>query len=140
AVVRVSVDARGSLGGRPVRPRARAQPVVSARAADAGAATGGRAMAPLSARRSVRTGVAITAIAVIATIVAIAIDPRRGLLGYLAGYAVVSTTAMGALVLLLIGYATNARWLATVRRLHEAIVSVFPLLAILFVPIVAGMA
>ncbi len=96
-------------------------------------------MASLTSRRTTLVAAAATIFAIVATIAAIAIDPRRGLLGYLAAYAIVSTTAMGALVLLLIGYATNARWLSTVRRLQEALVSVFPLLAVLFLPILFGL-
>lgn len=96
-------------------------------------------MASLRSRRTRLIVAAATLFAIIATIAAIAIDPRRGLLGYLTAYAIVSTTAMGALVLLLIGYATNARWLSTVRRLQEAMVTVFPLLAVLFLPIAFGL-
>jgi len=67
-----------------------------------------------------------------------AVTWRDVLLGYLAAYATVAAIAMGALILLLIGYATNARWLSTMRRLQEAIVGVFPLLAVLFLPIAIG--
>jgi hypothetical protein len=75
----------------------------------------------------------------VATAIGIAIDPGRALLGYLAAYAAVAAIAIGALVLLLIGYATNARWLAPLRRLQEAIAGVFPALAVLFVPIALGL-
>jgi hypothetical protein len=90
---------------------------------------------------SLRARVAIAVLAVAGsaiTAAAIVHHPRTALLGYLAAYATVTTTAMGVLVLLLVGYATNARWLATMRRLQEAATSVFPLLAVLFLPIALG--
>lgn len=74
----------------------------------------------------------------VATAIGIALDPARGLLAYLVAYATVATLAMGALVLLLIGYVTRARWLAAVRRLQEALAGVFPVLAVGFVPIAIG--
>jgi hypothetical protein len=74
----------------------------------------------------------------VVTALALVIEPERTLVGYLAAYVTASSVAMGALVLLLIGYATNARWLAAVRRKQETIVIVFPLLAVLFLPIAFG--
>jgi hypothetical protein len=70
---------------------------------------------------------------------AIALDPRRALLGYLFAYTTIAAIAIGALVFLLIGHAANARWLAPLRRLQQAITLVFPALAVLFVPIALGL-
>lgn len=73
------------------------------------------------------------------SVVAIVVDPSRALLGYLAAYCAVAFTAIGALVLLLIGQLTSARWLIPLRRLQESLVIVFPVLALLFVPIAVGL-
>jgi len=72
------------------------------------------------------------------TAIGIAIDPRRALLGYLTAYVTVAAIAIGALILLLIGHAANARWPAPLRRVHESLTVVFPVLAVLFVPIAPG--
>ncbi len=95
-------------------------------------------MAALSARRVWQIAGLTALVALAISVVAIALDPAAALLAYLAAYATVASIAIGALVLLLIGYATNARWLAALRRVHEAIVLVFPILAVLFVPIALG--
>lgn len=95
-------------------------------------------MASLVSRRAMSGAVVLGIVGLVVTAVGIAVEPTRALRAYLAAYAVVSSTAMGALVLLLIGYACNARWLAAVRRLQEATSLVFPLLAVLFIPIALG--
>ncbi|HVK77225.1 MAG TPA: hypothetical protein VM734_28160 [Kofleriaceae bacterium] len=64
--------------------------------------------------------------------------PGRAAAAWLAAYATVASTAMGALVLHMIGYAANARWMASVRRLMDGVVGVFPALIVLFVPIVVA--
>ena len=67
------------------------------------------------------------------------LDPSRTLHAYLAAYSYVATIAFGALVLLLVGYAANARWMAAIRRLHDGVTLAFVPLAILFVPIGLGL-
>jgi hypothetical protein len=95
-------------------------------------------MATLSSRRvlAIAGGVGVGGLAIM--VIAIVASPERALLAYLAAYNAVASIAVGALVLLLIGYATNARWLAPLRRLQESLASVFPLLAVLFLPIALG--
>jgi len=58
---------------------------------------------------------------------------------YLTAFASVAATALGALIFLMIGYVVRASWSVVLRRLNEAIASVFPLLAVLFVPIALGL-
>jgi hypothetical protein len=58
---------------------------------------------------------------------------------YLTAFAFVTSIALGALIFLMTTYAVNARWNVAIRRLNESIVSVFPLLALLFVPIAFGL-
>ena len=95
-------------------------------------------MASLASRRAVSGALVLGVVGLVATAVGVALEPARALRGYLAAYAVVTSTAVGALILLLIGYACNARWLAAMRRLQEAISLLFPLLAVLFLPIALG--
>lgn len=90
-------------------------------------------------RRTLLVAGALGVIGLVLAGIAIAIAPERALLGYLAAYVTVAVTAIGGLILLLIGYVANARWLAPLRRLQEAISIVFPVLAVLFVPIALGL-
>lgn len=90
------------------------------------------------ARRTFRIAAAIGAIGLAVTALAIAVDPRRALLSYLTAYTAVTGTAIGVLILLLIGHVANARWPAPLRRLHESVTIAFPALALLFLPIALG--
>jgi hypothetical protein len=103
------------------------------------AAVTGGALPRFGGSRALRIAAPIAIASAAATAIAIATDPRRALLGYLAAYATVAGIAIGALILLLIGYVAGARWLAPLRRLQEGISSVFPALAVLFIPIAAGL-
>jgi len=53
-------------------------------------------------------------------------------------YFLVFSVAVGGLILLMIGYVANARWMAVVRRATEAIALPMPLLAVLFVALPFG--
>lgn len=80
--------------------------------------------------------VIFTAIGVFAWI----LDPTRTLYAWLVACFAAYTTATGALLLLLIGDATDSVWLAVIRRPVEALAGTLPLLAILFVPILLSLA
>jgi hypothetical protein len=67
------------------------------------------------------------------------IDRVGSYFAYLTAFAFVASIALGALIFLMTTYVVNARWNVAIRRLNESIVSVFPLLAILFVPIAFGL-
>jgi hypothetical protein len=71
--------------------------------------------------------------------IGLVVDPRRTWLSYLMAFAFVFTTCVGALILLMISYATNARWMAVVRRIIESVTLPLPALAVLFVPILFGL-
>jgi hypothetical protein len=67
------------------------------------------------------------------------IDRTRLFSSYLAAYAWAATTAVSALIFLMICHAMRATWPVAVRRLAEAITAALPLLAVLFLPIALGM-
>jgi hypothetical protein len=69
---------------------------------------------------------------------ALALDHGRGWFSYLTAYLFVLTIALGALVLLLIFYVTNAVWPTVLRRLLESIAATLPLCALLFLPLGFG--
>lgn len=62
-------------------------------------------------------------------------QPERALYGYLTAYSFVLSVALGALFLLLIGLASGARWMSSIRRLAEATALALVPLALLFLPI-----
>ncbi len=79
-----------------------------------------------------------TALGVILLVIGAFLDPTRLFYSYLAAFAFTLSLALGALIFLMIGHAMRAGWPVLVRRLNEAIVSVLPLLLLLFVPILVG--
>jgi hypothetical protein len=80
----------------------------------------------------------ITAIAVVLTVIGVALDPARALGSYLVAWSWVTTIALGGLAVLMIGYAANVKWIAVVRRLAETIAFALVPCAILFVPLAIG--
>lgn len=81
--------------------------------------------------------VAVLGLALLA--VGLAIDPARAWLSYLMALGFAISTSVGGLILLMIGYAANARWMAVVRRPMEIVTLPLPALAVLFVPILFGL-
>jgi hypothetical protein len=67
------------------------------------------------------------------------LDPRRASYSYLFAFTYVFTIVIGALFLLMIGHASDARWFVAIRRYAEHVVAVLPLLAVLVVPVLAFM-
>lgn len=64
-----------------------------------------------------------------------ALEPVRASYGLLTGLAFGYTLVAGALLLLMIGYTTNAVWLVPMRRPVEAVVGAMPIVALLFLPV-----
>jgi hypothetical protein len=58
---------------------------------------------------------------------------------YLTAFAFVTSIALGALLFLMTTYVVGASWNTALRRLNECVVSVFPVLALAFVPIALGL-
>jgi hypothetical protein len=82
----------------------------------------------------------VAVIGFIALAIGLAVDVERTCLSYLMAFAFVFTIAVGALIFLMTGYATNARWMSVVRRTTELVALPLPALAVLFLPIVFGAA
>ncbi len=64
--------------------------------------------------------------------------PARALASYLTAFACCTVTAVGALVFLMIGYATRAKWPTAVRRVTEGVAAALPALAVLALPVLFG--
>ncbi len=66
-------------------------------------------------------------------------DPKQFFFSYLVGYMFCLTVTLGALFFVLVQHLTKAQWSAVVRRVPEALIWAFPLLAVLSIPILIGM-
>ena len=71
----------------------------------------------------------------VAVAIGIAVDPERTLAAYLVAWTTCVTIAAGALAVMLIGYAANARWPAAIRRISETITLGLLPLAVLAIPL-----
>lgn len=88
--------------------------------------------------RGTRTMLVAAAVALLGFLgwgIGLAVATEHAMHAFLAAWAAVVFTALGALVLLAVGYATNARWMSAVRRLQQSIVAALPVLALGLVPI-----
>lgn len=90
-------------------------------------------------RRVIRAAAAVAAVGFALLALGLALDPARAWLSYLMALSFAVSTSVGGLILLMIGYAANARWMAVVRRPIEAVALPLPALAVLFVPILFGL-
>lgn len=84
-------------------------------------------------------GLALTALGGTGTAVGFVLEPTATWFGYLTALAFAVSIALGALVLLMTTYVVGAKWNVVLRRLNEGIISVFPLLFLLSVPLAFGL-
>lgn len=86
------------------------------------------------------TGALLTASAgALGTLIGFVVARRDTYFAYLAAFVWVTSIVLGSLIFLMTSYAVGAKWSIVLRRLNESIVSVLPLLALLFVPIAFGL-
>jgi hypothetical protein len=91
--------------------------------------------------RRMRTGGTIAAVAGFSGLaLGVWLDPERTCLAYLAAWTYAISIALGALAIVMIAHTTEARWFVIVRRVAETIAGTIPVLAILFLPLFAGLA
>jgi hypothetical protein len=64
---------------------------------------------------------------------------RQAAFSYLMAFIFWHTLAFGALIHLMIQHAINASWAIVVRRIAEAAASTFPVILVLFLPLIAGL-
>ncbi len=90
------------------------------------------------ARRVVLPAAIAALVGFVGFAVGLAVEGRAALVGYLDAYAYGLSLALGALCLVMIAHATDARWFVVVRRLAETVAATLPLFALLFLPILFG--
>ena len=77
--------------------------------------------------------------ALVITAVGWATNPQQFYFSYLIGWSFCLSLAIGALFFVLIQHLTGAKWSVVIRRIPEALIWSFPLLAVLGIPILFGM-
>ncbi|HEX7836424.1 MAG TPA: hypothetical protein VF469_03125 [Kofleriaceae bacterium] len=97
-------------------------------------------IARFAGKRIAAIAAAIAVLGFIGLGIGLAVDPDRAWLSYLMAYWLVFSVSVGGLILLMIGYAANARWMSVVRRLTEVVALPLPALAVLFVGLPLGAA
>jgi hypothetical protein len=90
----------------------------------------------LDGRTAIAISGAIGIVGAIGVVIGLVVEPRRAIAAYLAAWVAVATVAVGGLLVMMIGYAANAKWPAALRRLTEAIAAALIPVAVLFIPLV----
>jgi len=90
-------------------------------------------------RRFILTCAVMLVLGLVGLIVGVFLDRPRFFFSYLTGWAFFVSTAIGALMLVMIGHASRARWFSSLRRLGEYVAATIPLFALLAVPILLGL-
>jgi hypothetical protein len=88
--------------------------------------------------RLLRLSLVLAALGVLGLVIGAFVDRHQLFFAYLTAYAYAVSIAGGALIFLMIGHVMGAAWPVLVRRLTETIVASWPLLALLFIPILFG--
>ena len=89
-------------------------------------------------RPMVLVGLIFGVLGAIGVVIGIAVEPERAFAAYLAAWCTVATITIGGLSVLVIGYATNARWPAVVRRPAEALAAGLVPVAVLVIPLLVA--
>lgn len=75
----------------------------------------------------------------IVTFIGYFVNSKQFFFSYLVAFAFWSTIALGGLFFVMLHHLTNATWSVVVRRQAETMISIFPVLAVLFIPVLFGM-
>jgi len=86
-----------------------------------------------------RRSLIIGLVAAVACALGAFLDPAQFFRSYLTGYLLWMSISLGCLAILMLQHLSGGVWGFVIRRLLEAATRVFPLLALLFVPVLLGM-
>ena len=90
-------------------------------------------------KRTLLITLGITAFFLVVTFVLAFADPEQFFFSYLIGWFFCLTLTLGALFFVMVHHITRARWPVVVRRIPEALLWSFPLLALLALPLLFGL-
>jgi hypothetical protein len=93
---------------------------------------------PASADRVRQRAVVAAAVGIVALLIGLFVDPEQLFRSYLVGFVFWSTVPLGCLGLLMVHHLSGGGWGLVIRRVLEAAVRTIPLMAVLFLPLVAG--
>jgi hypothetical protein len=82
---------------------------------------------------------AATAVGALLMAVGLFVDPKQALFSYLAAWIFAFSVAAGALLWVQIAHAIGAGWMVVLRRRAEDILAAFPVIAVLFIPVLLGL-
>jgi hypothetical protein len=91
-------------------------------------------------RRALTASIAAALAGALLLSIGLAVEPRQALFSYLAAWIFAASVCVGALLWVQMAYALNAGWMVVLRRRAEDIVGAFPAVAVLFVPVLLGLA
>jgi hypothetical protein len=80
----------------------------------------------------------IAGIGAVFCVVGAVVDPHRAAAAYLTAYVACVAVALGALAMIMIARVTAATWFVALRRQAEQVVATLPVLALLFLPVLAA--
>jgi hypothetical protein len=104
------------------------------------AALGAPGEAPVfSGARVVRVALGLALLGWVGVVAGFLLERRQTYFAYLTAFSFATSVALGALIFLMVSYVVGAKWSVVIRRINESIVSVLPLLGLLFVPIAFGL-
>ncbi len=86
-------------------------------------------------RRTGQRALGLGLVALVVLVIGALFDRERALQGYLVTYLFWVGLPIGGLAILMLQHITGGAWGAVIRRILEALVATFPLMAVLFVPI-----
>jgi len=86
-----------------------------------------------------RVSIAATVLGALLLSIGVAIDPRQAFFSYLAAWVFAASVGVGALLWVQMAHALNAGWMVVLRRRAEDLLAAFPVLAVLFLPILLGL-
>lgn len=89
--------------------------------------------------RLLRGASVVTLVGTMLAVVGFLMDPQRALESYLVAFAYVLSIPLGALFVLMIGYACNAKWISVLRRLCDGLALAIAPAPLLFLPIALGL-
>ncbi|MGA7120591.1 MAG: hypothetical protein WBY94_10860 [Polyangiaceae bacterium] len=89
-------------------------------------------------RRAVLAPLATGLAGLISGVVELGLDPKHALFAYTAGFLAALSTAVGALLFLMIAQTAGAQWFVIFQRVTGAVAATMPIFVVLFVPIALG--
>ena len=89
--------------------------------------------------RSLKRSIAATLAGAVLLVLGFVLDGRQAMFSYLAAWIFVASVSVGALFWIAIAHATNATWMVVLRRRAEDVTSALPVIALLFLPVLAGL-